>query len=308
MKEEQNIEAWARLVEGRPLDGLGLKLRNGRFDLAGLAVRNVPPGGHLSAALADVAELGETTVIRGVAWKSLDFSGSHLGQLRFLDCLIEDCVFDGCCCQDWRLWATTVEKSGFRSADLRESALGSVIGNRRNAFRHVDFTEADLRQTAYIAAEFVGCIFKNARLQKIDFQTSSFTDCSFEGELNEVLFYRKGFKGERFPPNEMSGVDLTHAQLRFVEFRNLDLDSVSLPGDADHLVLSDYPQTLDRIIHALRGRDDSAARKLAAYLGVLRRWAGANQRRGVLNKRDIVAVAGEDALADLLKLAETSRG
>jgi uncharacterized protein YjbI with pentapeptide repeats len=300
---EQEPEIWARLIDGRSLDGLGLKVRNGRFDLAGLVVKAPSRGKRISLAMADVTELESLTVVRGATWRAIDFSGSDLRQMRFFDCRFEDCVFDRCRCQDWRLWKTIVENSSFLGADLRKSALGGVINNHRNSFRHVDFTEADLRQTAYFAAEFVGCTFRNSHLKKIDFQTSSFAECSFEGELNEVLFYSRGFKGEAYPPNEMAGIDLTRAQLRFVEFRNLDLDRVSFPRDADHIILRNYPETLDRILEVFRKRNDMAAKILAASLGVLRKWAGAGQHRGILNKKDIVEIAGEEALADLMKVA-----
>ncbi len=180
--------------------------------------------------------------------------------------------------------------------------LGGVMGGRRNTFSRVDFTDADLGQTIYVAAEFVGCTFKDSHLQKVDFQSSSFSECSFEGELNSVLFYRQGFEGEIFPPNEMVNIDFTHARLRFVEFRKLDLDKVAFPRDDEHLILNDYPETLDRILGFFRDRNDMPARKLVAYFTVVRKWAGAHQRYGVINKKDVADVAGENTLAELLKV------
>jgi uncharacterized protein YjbI with pentapeptide repeats len=269
--------------------------------------RDVVPGARVSTAFADVVEIRGTKEFRGVKWKSLDFSRSDLRHLRFFDCVLDDCVFDDCQCRAWRLWGTTIENSSFRSANLRDSALGPVFNSVRNSFKRVDFTDADLRGTAYQAAEFVGCSFKNSRLKKVDFQSSSFTDCVFEGVLEEVCFYRRGFRGEAFPPNEMLRVDLSHAQLRSVEFRGLDLDQVSFPLDADHIIIDDYRQTLDHVLEALRNENEKSRRGLTAYLGVFRKWAGERQRRGVLNKRDIIEIAGEDGLAELLTLIARSR-
>jgi len=296
-----NASIWKRLVDGGSLDSLGLGVRNGRLDLRCLSAPEPTLGETTHTVIADIAKLEGQIRFEGVNLQSLDFSGSQLGHLRFCNCVIRNCIFDNCSCREWKLWGTTVDNSFFRETDLRGAVLGGVIAGRRNSFHKVDFTGADLRGTTYTAAEFAGCMFKDTRLDKVDFQTSTFRDCVFEGELRDVIFYRRGFGGEEFPANEMVSVDFTHAQLRFVEFRNLDLDKVSFPEDADHLVLNNYPQCLDRAIQVLQGRSDLIARKLTAYLGVVRKWAGEHQRRGVLNKKDIVEIVGEAALADLLE-------
>lgn len=98
--------------------------------------------------------------------------------------------------------------------------------------------ETDLRQTPYAAALFVDCKFRNAKLIKLDLQGTSFADCVSEGELEDVLFYRRIFKGEALPFNEMANVDCSRAKLRFVEFRGLDLDTVKFPADDEHVVVS----------------------------------------------------------------------
>jgi uncharacterized protein YjbI with pentapeptide repeats len=69
-------------------------------------------------------------------------------------------------------------------------------------------------------------MFAETNLAKVDFQGTSFKDCLFTGLLDQVLFYRTAFRGERFPPNEMKGVDFRGARFRHVEFRNLDMNDV----------------------------------------------------------------------------------
>jgi len=129
-------------------------------------------------------------------------------------------------------------------------------------------------------------------------------DCSFEGELREVCFNQRAFGGTALPPNEMLRVDFTCACLRSVEFRGLDLNDVSFPTDEDHILLKDYPQSLDRLLQGLRGRIEMASKKLAAYLGVYRKWAGQGQRQGVLNKNDLLEIGGEDGLRVVLEMIE----
>lgn len=301
-----NTEIISRLIQGKSLDRLGLGLKDGRVDLSGLITPEPVARKTVKTEIADVSEM-EVLVIKGVTWKGLDFSGSRLNGLRFFDCAISDCVFDKCSCQDWRLWTTTVSETNFSSADLRRSALGGVQDGRRNTFRKVEFTNADLRQTSYVAAEFVGCTFKDTRLDKVDFQTSTFTECKFEGELREVLFYRRGFKGEAFPVNEMTDVDFSRAELRWVEFRGLDMETVRFPEDDDHFIVDDYPRVLDRLLETVKGRNDVASKRLTAVLSNRRKWVGAKQQRGVFNKNDLLEIGGEEGLRRVLEIVEQTR-
>ncbi|MHB1530024.1 MAG: pentapeptide repeat-containing protein [Acidiferrobacteraceae bacterium] len=293
-----------RLLQGGSLNGLGLATTpEGRRDLRGLTVPEPSVGKMTRTAIADVAELRDVRVLRGVTWKGLDLSGARLNGLRFFDCVIEDCIFDRCTAHDWRIWSTAFSDTRFVSADLRNSALGGVQEGRRNTFHQVDFTRADLRGTMYKAAEFIGCTFKDTRLDKVNFQTSTFTDCRFEGELREVLFYRTGFEGEAFPTNEMTNVDLTRAKLRWVAFRGLDLETVRFPEDG-LVVTTDYKGTLDRLIQEFSGKPDLSSRKLATIFEMDRKWAGAHQRRGVFSTHDLLEMAGPEGLARVREIIE----
>lgn len=244
-------EAWSRLIHGRSLSGLALDSKEGRLDLRRLVVPEPLAVRTISMDVGDVAVLKGMTVIRGATWESLDFSHSRLNGLRFFDCTIRDCVFDKCSCRDWRLWGTLVSDTCFHSADLRSSALGGVNAGKGNTFRNVDFTKADLRETAYSSARFEGCMFNNTRLDKVNFQGSPFVNCTFIGELSEVCFQDKAFGMGELPPNKMQRIDFSRAQLRSVEFRGLDLDNVRLPEDDEHIILNDYSRMLDKLLEAL---------------------------------------------------------
>jgi uncharacterized protein YjbI with pentapeptide repeats len=205
---------------------------------------------------------------------------------------------------DLRVWSTSFANVSFRSADLCGAVLGGTSDNdsRRNTFHDVDFTAADMRGSIYGAAEFVRCKFNHAKLDKVDFQSSAFTDCSFEGELRDVLFYHRGFDCERFPPNEMKRVDLRRAKLRGSEFRGLDLDEVSFPEDEDHIVVEDYPQILDRLLAHFGERPDMGSRGLTARFKHKKQWLGPRQRVGVLNKRDLITSGGEEGFRTVMTI------
>jgi uncharacterized protein YjbI with pentapeptide repeats len=299
-----STEVWQQLVHGKPLSEAGVPTIDGRFDLRHLHVPEPYSVTTERMPLADATVLGGLTSIKGASWQSIDFSSSQMPGLRLSDCRIRNCVFDRCRMGDLRVWRTDFADVSFRSADLRGAVLGGTSENdgRRNTFHDVDFTAADMRGTIYGAAEFVRCKFNHAKLNKVDFQSSTFTDCSFEGELRGVLFYRRGFKGELFPPNEMKRVDFRRAKLRWSEFRGLDLDDVLFPADEDHLIVENYPETLDRFLTFFRGRSDLGSRSLVRIFDNRRKWLGAQQKVGVLNKHDLVEAAGEDGLHAVMKI------
>jgi uncharacterized protein YjbI with pentapeptide repeats len=301
MDPNLNPDVWKALLSGEPLDRLGLPTVNGRIDLRGLVAQQPTVAHESTTPIADVKRLANITEVRGARWRGIDFSNSRLDSVRLIHSSIEDCCFDEAQCHDWRMWATTISNCTFRNADLRRSSFGGVDEGQRNAFRGVDFTRADLRQTGHKAAEMSGCTFVDTNLTKVDFQGTVFVNCVFAGELREVLFYRHAFEGETFPPNEMKGVDFRRARFRDVEFRGLDMDQVTWPEDANHIVVEDYKVTLNRMLDVMRDRSDKPARMLKAVLEMELKWAGPNRRRGVINKLDLLE-AGDPALASELLL------
>jgi pentapeptide repeat protein len=304
LDESIKREAWDRLVQGRVLDDLSLGTRKGRVDLGGIALPDIAVLRRYQTDIADVAEVKPGAVIRGRKWQDLDFTGSKLNGIRLFDCEVQNCLFDECQLEDFRVWSSSFSETSFRSANLRKAALGGVQDGRRNSFEMADFSKADLRQSVYTAASFDRCIFRNAKLVKVDFQTSAFSNCEFEGELREVIFCRRGFRGDAFPANEMTNVDFSQATLHFVEFRGLDLDHVRFPDDTQHIIIKNYVPTLDRMIEALRLEDDPGFNRIRGYLESCRKWAGPKQVQGVINVEDLKEIAGEEAVKRVLHMIQ----
>jgi uncharacterized protein YjbI with pentapeptide repeats len=293
---------WRALLGGERLDRLNLPTKDGRIDLSGLAAPKPSAAHEYKVPNAHVKQMANLVVVRGATWQGIDFSKCRLESLRFFDSVIENCSFDGAQCRDWRIWGTTIRNCSFRGADLRGSALGGIDNGKRNSFQKVDFTKADLRRTAHGSADMTACVFINANLSKVDFQGTIFVDCTFAGELREVLFYRHAFRGEAFPPNEMKGVDFRRARFRYVEFRGLDMDDVQWPEDSDHVVVENYKVALDRMLEFVRHRSDTPAQVIASTLELDRKWAGPNQRRGVINKADLLEAGDPALVTDLLQV------
>jgi uncharacterized protein YjbI with pentapeptide repeats len=280
--EAFNREILKRLTSGKSLKELNLADYDGRVDLRGLTLQE------------------KQVIVRGARWNNLDFSGGTLGCLRMFAGQINDCRFDNCRMSGTRVWSTSFVNCSFEGAHLSGAMLGGVDEGKYNTFSKVDFTRADLSKTIYKAASFKQCIFKYAELVSVDFQSSSFTDCSFEGELRDVLFYRQGFNGGLFPPNKMSNVDFSRAKLHYVGFRGLVLDQVKLPRDDEHVIIDDFSVTLDKLVSLLDEEEDSkSAERLIGFLNIGKQWIPPQAPR-IVNLRDLEETAGQAAV-DLLR-------
>jgi uncharacterized protein YjbI with pentapeptide repeats len=304
-------QLWALLIEGAPLEGLPLPTKGGRLDLSAASLAEPRVTKRWQTAIANVEEIEPAPVVRNATWRNYDFSGASLESLRLEDCEIVNCVFDRCKMRNIRIWNSRFEGCSFRRSDLRNSSIGPASLQDRginkqpfNTYVEVDFSGADMRGTVYLIAAFVHCTFSRTKLDRVNFATSNFNSCRFEGELREVVFWRSdlfsrpGFADSDFPANEMVDVDFTQASLRMVEFRKLTLDRARLPNGPDHIILEDYPGALDRLIETFRAANDRTARILLAGFEVDRKWAPPGGR-GVLNIHDL-ADCGPDAVERVL--------
>ena len=300
-------EVFERLIAGVPLSDLQLGEHEGRIDLRGLHAPDVikeqlPPFRNWS-----LQKLKGALEFRNARWDSMDLSGSHLKYARFFDSQITNCRFDYSDCQDWGLWGTDVTKTTFIAANLSNAVLGPWYQGRGNTYNFVDFSRADFGGIVSTTATYIDCDFANAKLEKIEFQSSAFIRCRFAGEVREVIFYDHGFKTGKPDPNPMEDVDFSRAQLRWVEFRRLNLDRVRLPESRDRLILKNYPCVLRKALAAVKDDESLYERGLTRVLGNDLKWVGPNQQIGVLNRLDFHEAWGADGeifAVELLRRAE----
>lgn len=157
------------------------------------------------------------------------------------------------------------------------------------------------------AATYIDCNFSFAKLEKIEFQSSSFIRCLFAGDIREVIFYDHGFQTGKPDPNPMEDVDFTKANLRWVEFRRLNLDRVRLPDDDNHIIVKHYRCVLERALSEVKGMESAPARAAGAILKHRLKWIGPSQGIGVFNRldfREISGDAGEKFMIELLHGSE----
>jgi uncharacterized protein YjbI with pentapeptide repeats len=279
---------------------LGWGMIKGRLDLRGLPAPLPKRSNRREIDGRFVEELSESLTIRGASLSNLDWSGAQLESLRMFDSTVSDCVFDTARCQDWRLWGCRFRDSRFVGTDLRDSALGPWWNGRGNVYECVNFSRADLRRISCLAATFIDCDFTDAKLEKIDFQSSSFIGVTFAGKLREVIFWDHGFRTGKPDPNPMQEVDFTNAQLEGVEFRRLNLESVRFPRSADHLVVHNYRCVIERALEILRNDDSRIGRVLRATFEIHKKWIGPQQNIGMFAMADFDEPGESEFAAALL--------
>jgi len=294
-------EIWSKLVRGRPLDDL-VPLHGGRWDLRGLKLGAQPTKKRFAFGLRAMVRVVDAALIERATWRDLDLSSTSLDGLQLSRMNIVNCAFDNSSMQNMRVWASVFRDCTFVGGNLRGSVLGGVDNGKVSSYLRVDFSRADLRRTVYEAAAFEACSFRYSKLTGVDFQTSTFKDCVFEGEVRDVMFYHRAFRGERFPPNEMINVDFRRAQLHDVAFRGLTLETVALPQDDKHIVIDDYAETLRYVIPILEKQGDETARALIYLLEIDRKWLPVAKKRAVINLEDVAETTGREGVDRLLQV------
>ena len=251
---------WRRLAAGASLDGLGLSRVEGRWNLRSIGGPRPPWSGK-----DDLPEF------RGATFAGLDLSGAELQHFRFFDCSFDDCVLDGADLVDWRQWSTSVRQCSFRTARI----MGSMGGARRppSSWQEVDFSRADLRDTAHHTESYTDCDFSHARLKGVSFDGSRHVRSTFAGPLEDVEFWshpqgsRSSLLGHlRYrEANRMDGVDLSAATVRFCTFNRLDLSACVFPSSPDHLRFDDRGAFAARVLDAIQGAEHVVLRVLMEH-------------------------------------------
>lgn len=304
-------EVLARLMAGRPLDELGLEKVEGRIDLRGLPAPVPRRLARYEQAGWFIEKLGNLVRFEEVALRGLDLSGASLDSFRFHRCIIENCLFDGARCHDWRMWESRTRETSFRKADLRRATLGPWSAGKGNTFSRVDFARADFRDCTSMTAIFEDCDFSRARLDKVQFQRCGIVRCTFAGILDEVEFDGRVFEPDMREPNRYEDIDMSDALLRLAEFWGIDLPAFRLPHDPGLRVIRNYPCVVTAAVKALQGRDDKAGRVLRAVLSD-ERTVKRGYPFGLSNRADWVLLGGEElaelADATLSKAEDACRG
>jgi|GEM_PF-3074814 len=312
MKAEQDaLFAWKALIEGRAVNRDAFQLIDGRIDIRGLVLPTASVESRIDLPVATLEKTRQPVRIANAKWNSIDFTSSFISNLKFEDCEFTNCVFDSCDCTNWGIWSSKLTECSFVEAKLRGAVMGGLTNRRlRNEFVGVNFSSTDLRGSYWPAGKVFRCLFDGTKLDRVEFGSVEFVDCRFLGPLNSTIFYRTGFDGQEFPPNDLLNVDFSDATLSMVAFRGPSLVTTKFPNDSDHVVIENLPRALATLIYLVKQQKSSGWRAVEAILMQIDKWRGHFQKRYVLNMRDMQEYVGQDGLrifVDMLKQSQAKR-
>lgn len=291
------LKIWQNAVAGR-LAGSDAVART---EISGLNFSGLPARkGSLLSVFGRKPQLANKLV--NATLRKIDVQDSDLTGLILNTCEIRNCTFSHTLSSDWRCFGLSVRESEFSNVDFRNSVLAPGDDSKITYFEDVTFKRVDFRRTTFVNVGFQSCRFHSCKLDGVDFAGSTFSDVSFEGTLNQVIFNRHWPAQSRLPENSMCRVDFSAATLKSVEFRDLDLEDVLLPLSREHLIVQDYRTRLNLALEMLRSTESSDHQALAAYLAVYLKWAGRKQNRGVLYLPDLEKFGSISALQLILPI------
>lgn len=213
--------------------------------------RFVAPGTETVDGRADCRGFkSEGKSTKKVEFRDLDFTFASFAHSRIEDSFFLNCLFVNADFSDFRDHGNRFERCKFVSVKFN----GAYIGYRGSEFLDCRFEQCKFAKTLFIRAEFTDVDFVNCRLRGIDFDASSFENCSFSGELRDVWF-RGGFalpdEEQRFGkprPNKMENVSFEHAELSDLTFSdNCDLSTVRIDQTGKVFIVDKITQRLKRM-------------------------------------------------------------
>jgi hypothetical protein len=83
---------------------------------------------------------------------------------------------------------------------------------------------------------------------------------------------------------------------------------VRFPSDSNHIVIENFPDVLDWLLKATDGKTDRTSRRVRTHANFWRKWLGPKQRRGVMNKTDLLEWLGEEGLRSVLEAVRSTSG
>jgi len=137
---------------------------------------------------------------------------------------------------------------------FRSKFSKSNLGYNGSKYKKCVFDEVNFTTTEFIRNEFDSCSFKNCKLNGTDFNGSSFDNCIFIGELENVWF-RGSFPSEFYinkfgnpRKNEMRNVSFENTSLLSVNFSNYcDLSTVKSPLFGNYRMYKNWKQKLEKL-------------------------------------------------------------
>lgn len=246
------------------------------------------------------------TGLWGVTLRDLDLSRASLRGLRIGKCTLINCRFDQANLSDLWVSSSRFESCSFVGAKLPGATLGT---SDPVTYQRVSFVGADLSRATGGSATFVDCDFSDARMKGAEFWGTRFRHVRFRGKIENVTFAgRRTLVGLFGHEETLVDVDLSECDLRFVDFRDLDLGGVNLPNGPGHIVIRGNVRcVLDGLLAGL-AKLENPGRYGRAVMAAKRQRLGPRPVQAVIALADHVDAGDQEALATLKSLVASAVG
>jgi hypothetical protein len=233
------------------------------------------------------------TVFKKAKITNVDFSYSVFDGVILDGCRIDGAIFEMCDCIRMLQYACHFNNCRFVKSKLSNSGFG-IHGGR---YDNILFEEVNFNGAIFFSPDFFRCVFKNCKMNGIDFSASHFDQVKFVGKLDDVWFrgesprpdMQKQLKKRRLNPMV---VDFSEAYLWFVTYSdNCDLSKVILPKDGQHYLIGDVRGVIQWLEGEVAKIDDLNTRKFVEKFIVLYKHHTVKQDMLILNLKEVISVA-----------------
>lgn len=226
----------------------------------------------------------------------IDFSFSDFSGAHFENCVFRNCNFKKVSFNRFIDGGNAFEESCFENCNFSNAALG-YNGSK---FCNVYFIKPNFKKTLFIRPEFVHTSFENSVLLNIDFNASSFTNCLFEGSLENCWFrgsFPKDDDLKRYgvpKRNEMLNVSFKKAVFKMVDFsQNCDLSTVIPPLGANYRKYDFWNDRLEFLNIEKSKWNGELRREADIFYNIYSRFSK-NQNWFIINIVDIANIGKSD--------------
>ncbi len=237
------LDAWRA---GTPLTELGFDQRDGRVDLRGLTLPDIPVDEIVSAGRVEVGLLATAPPrVTDARIAGVDLTGARLDRIVFDGCEFEDVVFARAHLESTAFLGCTMVGVDFDRARIGGVLSTGVVNRfrtppvmRGSVYRDCRFTGARITDAPCDHALFERCDFTGATLRGLDVALSMLRDCALGATLADVLF--NGTEGVCEGPECEVGLeraDFTDARFDDVDFRAIRITEPRWPTRQRYVLL-----------------------------------------------------------------------
>lgn len=217
-----------------------LEMYSGRFVIDSFDVQNAAAFPNNLLKNLKLRYFSRSHITKWKSYKRLHFKNCNLSGVTMLGGKIEGCVFEACNLDRISFFGTAISNTRFEDCSLKSAHMGGHIPVLRQecSFEQIEFDCSNLEASTHSDEKYTNCIFRNCRVDGVEFRGAVFKDCKFTGKLRNVLFERDYAFGKRTSVhNTMLRCDFTSCLLVNTYFRNIDLDKSMFSSTEDMIWL-----------------------------------------------------------------------